>query len=353
MKIHLNRILPWIASIVLAGSCILWLISCQNPAGDPAQKKGNSHESPLSDAKGEENLSDLTIPTCNADSALAYTAAQVAFGPRVPNSEAQRNCALYLKEKLQKTGAQVKVQEFDAFRWDNKRLKGYNIIASFRPELSSRILLCAHWDSRPYADNEEDEKLQHQAIDGANDGASGTGVLLEVARILGQQPPQVGVDIILFDLEDSGKPRWEPNAEGDEYTWCLGSQYWAENPHIPGYTALYGILLDMVGSPNPTFCMEATSMYYAPDIMQKVWNKAASMGLGHAFQQRATGAIIDDHLFINHMTGIPTIDIIHYDMQSPTGFFPQWHTADDNMQHISAQSLKMVGDVVLAILYEY
>lgn len=291
-------------------------------------------------------------PVCSADSAFRFTAEQVAFGPRIPNSEAQKNCASYLEEKLRSYGALVQVQNFQAQSWDKRNLDGYNIIASFQADKPLRILLCAHWDSRPYADHDPDASLHRQAIDGANDGASGTGVLLEIARIMQQNPPSVGVDIILFDLEDSGKPEWAPNAPGDEYTWGLGSQYWAENPHIPGYNALYGILLDMVGAPDPYFCMEATSMYYAPDIMRKVWNKAAEMGYGGIFQNRTTGAIIDDHLFINSIAGIPTIDIIHYDRETPSGFFPHWHTVSDNMANISPATLKIVGDVVLAMIYE-
>lgn len=290
-------------------------------------------------------------PVCHADSAYRFAAKQVAFGPRIPNSEAQRQCARYLHEKLSSYGADVQTQKFQARRWDGQMLDGYNIIASFNPDKTQRILLCAHWDSRPYADHDPDPQARRDAIDGANDGASGTAVLLEVARVMRQALPEVGVDIILFDLEDSGKPEWEANQYGDEFTWALGSQYWANNPHIPGYNALYGILLDMVGTPRPCFAMEATSMYYAPDIMAKVWNTAAKLGYSHAFQSREAGAIIDDHLFINDILGIPTIDIIHYEMQSGSGFFPHWHTKQDNMDNISAETLKMVGDVVLAVVY--
>ncbi len=320
----------------------LCLSGCQNK---------NSQRKPASPAMTENTRPTPKAPVCHADSAYRFAAEQVAFGPRIPNSEAQRQCARYLHEKLSSYGADVQTQKFQARRWDGQMLDGYNIIASFNPDKTQRILLCAHWDSRPYADHDPDPQARRDAIDGANDGASGTAVLLEVARVMRQALPEVGVDIILFDLEDSGKPKWEANQYGDEFTWALGSQYWANNPHIPGYNALYGILLDMVGTPRPCFAMEATSMYYAPDIMAKVWNTAAKLGYSHAFQSREAGAIIDDHLFINDILGIPTIDIIHYEMQSGSGFFPHWHTKQDNMDNISAETLKMVGDVVLAVVY--
>ena len=328
---HLSRWIPVFAA------CLL-LFSCQGKGPGPVQNATPRNE-------------EKAAPVCHADSAYRFAAEQVAFGPRIPNSEAQRQCARYLHDKLASYGADVQTQTFQSRRWDGEPLTGYNIIASFNPAQTRRILLCAHWDSRPYADHDPDATQHRQPIDGANDGASGTAVLLEVARVMQQQLPEVGVDILLFDLEDSGKPEWAENRAGDEYTWALGSQYWAANPHIPGYNALYGILLDMVGAENPCFAMEATSMYYAPDIMKKVWDKAASMGYGNIFQSRAAGALIDDHLFINELTGIPTIDIIHYDDRSGSGFFPQWHTQADDMEHVSATTLKIVGDVVLAMVY--
>lgn len=310
-------------------------------------------EKPASvEALGNTRAGEVSAPCCDSDSLYGFAQAQVRFGFRLPGTPAHRQCADYLAATLRRFGGMVQVQEFTARRWDGESLPGRNIIASFQPENPRRVLLCAHWDSRPYADNDPDSDLHRTPIEGANDGASGTAVLLEIARILQQNPAPVGVDILLFDLEDSGKPRWAPDARSDEFTWCLGSQYWAENPHIPGYSALYGILLDMVGTENPCFTMEATSMYYAQDIMRKVWGKAALMGLGHIFQSRNTGALIDDHLFVNRIMGIPTIDIVHYDNLSGTGFFPHWHTVGDRMENLSASTLKTVGDVVLAVLYE-
>ena len=215
-----------------------------------------------------------SVPVCDADSLLAFVQAQTDFGPRIPNSNAQKACAHWLRSRLEACGAHASVQEFESLRWDKVRLKGYNIVASFFPEKTNRLLLCAHWDSRPYADQDADPKAARTPIDGANDGASGTAVLLEIARILQQNTPRVGVDIVLFDLEDSGKPSDQRHVQGDEYTWCLGSQYWSEHLAYEN-RPMFGILLDMVGTENPCFTLEASSIYYAPDIMRNVWEKAA------------------------------------------------------------------------------
>lgn len=301
----------------------------------------------------KENISlpVADTPVCHPDSLLAFVQAQTDLGPRVPHSKAQKACAEYLRSRLESFGAQVSVQEFESLRWDKVHLKGYNITASFFPGNQRRILLCAHWDSRPYADHDPDPQARNMPIDGANDGASGTAVLLEIARLLQTHTPHVGVDIVLFDLEDSGKPNDRPHSQGDEYTWCLGSQYWSDNL-TDGNRPMFGILLDMVGTENPCFVMEATSMYYAPDIMRKVWGKAARMGYGDIFRNQSSGALIDDHLFVNSIANIPTIDIIHYNRSSETGFFPHWHTRGDNLGHIAPGTLKIVGDVVLAVVFD-
>ncbi|MEG1499289.1 MAG: M28 family peptidase [Bacteroidales bacterium] len=294
-------------------------------------------------------------PPFEADSAMKFAIKQVSFGPRIPNSEAQKKCADYLKKQLEAYAPLVQIQEFTASRWDGVRLKGYNIIASFNLDQPERILLAAHWDSRPYADNDPNPDNHKKPIDGANDGASGVAVLMEAARVFYQKNPAIGVDIIFFDLEDSGCPSWAKESQNqdsqEEYTWCLGSQYWAENPHIPAYNAKYGILLDMVGVFNPYFTKEATSMYYASDIMNKVWNTASILGYGSVFSDQRSGGMIDDHLFINKITGIPMIDIIHYQDSDGHGFFKHWHTVSDNLENLSPQSMKIVGEVILNTIY--
>ncbi|MDR0763141.1 MAG: M28 family peptidase [Bacteroidales bacterium] len=301
------------------------------------------------------------ISDFNADSAYTFVARQVAFGPRIAGSRAHKECASYLENVLAKYAHKVILQEFSARRWDGIAMQGVNIIASFNPSAAQRVLLCAHWDSRPYADNDPSEKNYHTPIDGANDGASGVGVLLEIARVLATCSTQTGIDIVLFDLEDCGRPRFEISRYGDEKTWCLGSQYWAANPHTQGYRASYGILLDMVGVKNPRFKQEGTSAYYAPDVLDNVWRTASALGYGSAFVYEKSTPLIDDHLFINRITGIPTIDIISLDDNADngsgsggggnnSGFFKHWHTTQDNMSNIDKTSLKITGDVVLNVI---
>lgn len=284
----------------------------------------------------------------SADSAYRYIAEQVAFGPRIPASKAHEACGNYLVNKMKSFGADVQEQKADVRAWDGKTLPMRNIIASFQPENAQRILLFAHWDCRPWSDMEETKNLQMKAVLGANDGASGVGVLMEVARQLGKaQTLPVGVDIIFFDLEDYGVPDWEKDVKD---SWCLGSQYWAKHPHKAGYTANYGILLDMVGTRNACFMWEYISKRYAPDVVQKVWNKAQELGYGQFFIQADGGILTDDHLYINTLAGIPSIDIIDFD-NDRGGFFEGWHTQHDDMSNIDKLTLQAVGNTLMHIIY--
>ena len=298
----------------------------------------------------DENKTTIDmLPSFCADSAYHYVAQQVAMGYRVPGTVAHKATAEWLAGELARHGAEVVTQEAVVEAYDGTKLPAYNIIGQFAPEKQVRIALAAHWDSRPYADQESDLAYHHQPIDGANDGASGVGVLLEIARCLGQQLPTVGVDIILFDAEDYGAPQWVTGDTSD--TWALGSRYWATHPHRPGYRARYGILLDMVGASGIGFYKEYFSQYYAPQVVEKVWSCAARLGYNGVFVNTEGGAITDDHLNMNR-AGIPTIDIIQHDPTSQTGFFEQWHTRQDNMQHIDAAMLGIVGEVVMTVVYE-
>lgn len=284
----------------------------------------------------------------SADSAYRYIAEQVAFGPRIPASKAHEACGNYLVNKMKSFGADIQEQKADIRAWDGKTLPMRNIIASFQPENAQRILLFAHWDCRPWSDMEETKNLQMKAVLGANDGASGVGVLMEVARQLGKaQTLPVGVDIIFFDLEDYGVPDWEKDVKD---SWCLGSQYWAKHPHKAGYTANYGILLDMVGTRNACFMWEYISKRYAPDVVQKVWNKAQELGYGQFFIQSDGGILTDDHLYINTLAGIPSIDIIDFD-NDRGGFFEGWHTQHDDMSNIDKLTLQAVGNTLMHIIY--
>lgn len=292
----------------------------------------------------------VRVPIFNADSAYRFVKEQVDFGPRVPNTPAHNNCKAYLEEKLRQTGFEVQGQDFQATAYNGKKLDLTNIIASLNPKATKRILLAAHWDSRPFAD--QDSVDQKTPIDGANDGASGTAILIEVAKTIQTAPdkPGVGVDIILFDGEDYGQPDFDDGEKKDN-TWCLGSQYWSRNKHKKNYSAYYGILLDMVGAKSAHFAMEGTSMYYAPSVVQKVWNIAQQKGYQQFFISREVPPIIDDHAYINKEAGIPMVDIIEFNPQGETFFGEYWHTHQDNISVIDPATLEAVGQTLLEVIY--
>lgn len=301
--------------------------------------------------KEEKPAVQLSIPAFNADSAWHYVDKQVSFGPRVPGTPAHAQCVRWMVDKLEQFADTVIVQDFRTKIYNGKVMNGKNIIASFNPESHNRVLLCAHYDSRPFADHDPDPANHRLPVPAANDGGSGVGILIEIARQLQIQPiTNKGIDIVLFDLEDWGEPSFEEFGADD--SWALGAQHWSKNPHIPGYRAMYGILYDMAGAENAVFTMEGTSMYYAPDIMRRVWDEAHNSGYGLYFSFRETGALTDDHLYINQITGIPTIDIIHYDPNTASGFFPYWHTVNDDMEHISRETLKAAGQVGLNYIFK-
>ena len=287
------------------------------------------------------------VPTFNADSAYLFIQKQVDFGPRVPNTPEHKACAEFLANELRRFGAEVIEQKANLRAFDGTILEAINIIGSFNPENNNRILLFAHWDSRPFADNDPNPENHRTAVLGANDGASGVGVLLEIARLIGNNPPDIGIDIIFFDAEDYGQPMFDTGRRIED-SWALGAQHWARNPHKPNYRARFGILLDMVGAKGATFLKEGFSMRYAPHIVEKVWAKARSLGYGDLFIDRKGGYITDDHLYVNQIIGIPSINIIDFD---ENGFFEYWHTINDTMEHIDKGVLKAVGQVVLEVIY--
>jgi hypothetical protein len=291
----------------------------------------------------------VEIPTFNADSAYSYVKAQCDFGPRTPKSKASQLCGDYLIDFMKQYSDTVYVQNFSSSLWDGTSVEGRNIIASFNPEALDRVVLAAHWDSRLWADEDPNEENHKKAIDGANDGASGVGVLMEIARVFRQKQNTQGVDIIFFDLEDQGTPSWAESDVEDQSDWCLGSQYWSKTPHYPFYTANYGILLDMVGYKNLRFTKEGLSMHYAASIMNKVWDIASAKGYSNIFINENTYPIMDDHHWVNLNARIPMIDIVQND---PTcSFFPFWHTVQDNMENISKESLRIVGEVCLITIF--
>lgn len=301
---------------------------------------------------GEQQKTEVDVPAFSADSAYSYVARQCEFGPRVPGSEAHKQCGDYLSAKLKEFSAEVINQEADVTTWDGKLLRARNIIGVYKPESKKRILLCAHWDSRPYADNDPDEANHHHPIMGANDGASGVGVLLEVARHIGQQSPELGVDIVFFDVEDYGSPQFYDGPYKED-TWCLGSQYWARHPHMADYNPRYGILLDMVGGKQARFYYEGYSYRTAASRVRDIWKEAASLGYADSFVASRGGEVLDDHVYVHRIGRIPCVDIINYSPHDDRSSFGHtWHTVEDNMQNIDARSLGIVGDVVMNVIYK-
>ncbi len=309
-------------------------------------------ETPTESNTAEEPRITLQpIPEFNPDTAYRFIEQQVALGPRVPNTEPHRKAAEMFLATFRRYGWEVQSQDFEAIAYNGTILKSRNIIASYNPEAKRRILLGAHWDTRPYADMDEDKSRRREPINGANDGGSGTGVLLEVARVIAQDSlkiKNIGIDIILFDSEDYGQPEDEQQVAFKKDSWCLGSQYWAKNKHKEGYSAYYGILLDMVGAANARFLLEGHSMEYAPTVVKKVWDTAQKLGFGKYFVYESTASLIDDHLYVNQLAGIPMIDIIQYENGAFGSF---WHTHNDNMDIISKETLYAVGKTILQVLY--
>ena len=315
------------------------LISC-------GTEKPKLEESTTTEA--ETTMPRIPVPNFSADSAYAFIQKQVDFGPRIPGTKAHADCAAWLEEKLKSYLPEVIVQKGTASTFDQKKYEVKNIIGSFNPQIGKRVLLCAHWDTRPFADRDEGGNL-NKKFDGANDGASGVGVLLEIARQLSIAKPDIGVDIIFFDLEDYGRPDVSSFPEMQD-SWCLGAQYWARNLHKPDYYAEYGILLDMVGAKGAVFPKEGTSMYYAPAIVERVWKRANDLGYGNYFINQQSNPVTDDHLYVNQIANIPCINIIHYEPEK-SDFFQHHHRVSDNMEQIDSKVIGVVGHTVLEVLF--
>ena len=299
-------------------------------------------------------------PAFCADSAYAFCQQQCDFGPRTMNSQAHDDCGRWIMQKFSNYGLQVTPQQALLKGYDGTMLRSTNIIASYRPELTDRILICAHWDSRPWADNDPDEANWHKPVLAANDGASGVAVMLELARLLNTAPADsslstlrssLGVDFICFDAEDWGTPQWDNSPDRSD-TWALGAQYWAANPHVDGYKARYGILLDMVGGQGAQFYQEQLSLQYARSVVDRVWRAAQTVGFGSFFPTREGMGITDDHLPVNRVAKILCIDIIPYypDCQQ-SSFGPTWYTVNDDMEHLDINTLKAVGQTLIQVIY--
>lgn len=294
---------------------------------------------------GEE--ADLTTVSFDADSAFALIVAQCDMGARVPGSAAHSQCASWIQQQFKARGMQPADQTARLTTWDGKTYDCHNIFASYKPEAARRILLCAHWDSRPWADEDADSSKHRSPVMAANDGASGVAVLLEVARLLPALDPSVGVDFLCFDLEDYGAPYWAKSSVQED-DWCVGSRYWAE--HKPAdYKPEYAILLDMVGGKDTKFYYEHFSRQYAQRILARTWGAAQTAGYEAYFPQRDGLMLTDDHIPLNRIARIPTIDIVG---TADQGFGATWHTTADTPENISKDLLKAVGQTLLQLLYE-
>lgn len=286
------------------------------------------------------------------DKALAYSMVkkQLSFGTRVPGSQSHAACKDWLVSQFKEFGAEVHEQNFQAKTFDGKSLNSINIIASYNPTSKYRIIIAAHWDTRPFSDHDPDTSMYNKPIMGADDGASGVAVALAMAKAIQSQPMnKYGIDFILFDAEDYGDDHVE--TMDDLKTWCLGSQYWSANPHIPAYKADYGILLDMVGAKDPRFTQDEISVHYAPRVLQKVWKIAHDLGYNKFFLNDKTSGITDDHQFVNEIARIPMIDILNRPLGTKYGFVHHHHTQKDDLPIIEPNSLDMVGSVLIKLIY--
>ena len=314
------------------------IIACQEVPSNSNKMEGNPNKRKATTPKKEQ----VKVPYFSSDSAYQYIVKQLDFGPRTNNSEAHVKCGNYLEKFFKDLGLTVYSQEAMVTAHDGKNLNFKNIIAQHNPQYGTRIFISAHWDSRPWADAGDKDK--DKPILAANDGGSGVAIIMELARIISENKSKVGIDFILWDAEDYGKPSVSE-------TYCLGSQYWAKNKIPKNYHAKYGINLDMVGGTGAIFPIEQYSNYYAPHVIKKVWTKAKKLGYESFFPAINSSGVTDDHYFISVMAGIPTIDIIHKDLNTGA-FHSSWHTHDDNLDAIDQQTLQVVGEVVLGVIYD-
>lgn len=329
--------------LIYFASSLLLLNSCNTETKTAQETKQPEVKSP--------EVKHITPPDFNTDSAYAYIEVQAKMGPREPGSKAHEQAVTYFEKKFKEYGAEVIIQKATVTTFDQKKWLSKNVIASFNPENTSRVMLSAHWDSRPFCDRDSNKANQKKACPGVNDGASGVGVLIEIAREIAKQKPNVGIDIMLWDMEDYGQGSIEGNFPSTEYDgWALGSQYWSQNMHKPGYTARFGVLLDMVGAKGATFPMEQFSVFYASPVVNKLWSTAANLGYGNYFTGKQISQITDDHLFVNKNASIPTADIIGY-MPDTRDFFPYHHRLKDDMSNIDKNTLKAVGQTLLEVIY--
>lgn len=335
MHIHKLFTLTFIGAALLSGAC----------SGRTTTSVADSGS-----VRAEQPGAAVRVPVFSADTAYAAIETQVAMGPRCPGSEAAAECARWIESRLNEYGADSIILQRTVMTDpmnSSRKVPVVNILGRFNPDAKNRILLAAHYDTRPIADEESDQALASRPIPGANDGGSGVGVMLELARMMGIDRPEVGVDLLFVDLEDSG-------ISNKDESWCLGSQYFAAN--LPYATAAErpraAIVLDMVGAPGARFHREAFSDHYNRPVVERVWAAAKAAGHASRFPDEPGGAILDDHLPLIR-AGIPAIDIVESRSEATGGFPASWHTHDDNMSNIDRATLEAVGQTVAQFIYTY
>jgi len=294
-----------------------------------------SSEKPITQQQSAKKMIKQ-FPAFNGKNAYDYLLKQTNFGPRNPNSTGHQQCLQFLENELKKYAAKVTLQSF-SYQGYNETIHLTNVFAQFKPELQQRILLLAHWDTRPRAEEDADPKKQNLPIIGANDGASGVAVLLELARLFKNSPPSIGVDILFTDGEDYGSS----SKDGNTDLYFLGAKHFAKTKS-DSYTPEYGILLDMIGDRDLQIPMEQHSMRFAPRLMDIIWTTAEEVGVTN-FIGNPGEQVSDDHLALNEV-GIPTIDLIDFQ-------YPHWHTHQDTPDKCSSESLEAVGKVLSAVIY--
>ena len=280
------------------------------------------------------------VPNFDEDHAFSYLVAQCDFGPRNPGSDGYYACLDYLITELDQSANEIILQDFSYQEQRyNKRYNLENIVARFNPDAEFQTVISAHWDTRPWADQEDLRQDRDQPIIGANDGASGVAILLELAKIMGENPPPIGVNLVFFDGEDLGVP-------GENETYCQGSRFFAKNLPIPRPDE--AINLDMVGDKQLVLPIERYSLEYHPKLVRHLWDRAKDMGLD-AFIGRVDYAIYDDHIPLNEIAGIPSINII--DFKYPNSYANFWHTLNDIPENCSEESLGQVGALMVDYIY--
>jgi glutaminyl-peptide cyclotransferase len=314
-----------VATIAAAVAATLAAAGCVGEVRDPRVTAG----------RYDVVVDTTQVPPFSADAAHALLRQQVEFGPRVPGLPGHEAQLAWMLAFLGERADSVMTQPFTHTAADGTTLRMTNVFARFRPDAPHRILLVAHWDTRPTADMDPDRP--DEPIAGANDGASGTAVLLELANVLSSHSAPIGVDLLFVDGEDYGP--------GEAHMY-LGAKHFAAN-QPGGYRPLYGIVVDMVADRTPLFPMEGNSIDLAPEVVGRVWGVAEQVGLGHVFPRRNGGWITDDHIPLNKV-GIRTIVVIDFDYGPGNAF---WHTHQDTVENTAPDGLGYVGRVLAALIY--